>query len=138
MGYDLKVAERVRRSLAGQRDVVEKRMVGGLSFSVGGSMCCGVTGNALMVRVGAEARDRMLARPHVRPMEFAGRTLAGFVLIDPEGFRTDGALAAWVQQGLDFAATLPVKGPATSRRRLSNWRENNRHGQRKRSCSQLS
>ncbi len=93
-------------------------MVGGLSFAVGGSMCCGVTGNALMVRVGAEARDRMLARPHVRPMEFAGRALAGFVLIDPEGFRTDAALLAWVQRGLDFAATLPAvsHGPRRGRR----------------------
>ena len=130
MGYDLKIAERVRRSLASQRDVVEKRMVGGLSFSVGGSMCCGVTGSGLMVRVGAEARERALARPHVRPMEFAGRPLAGFVLIDSEGFRTEAALAAWVQQGLDFAATLPAKTPATSSRRLSTPRENKGHGQR--------
>jgi TfoX/Sxy family transcriptional regulator of competence genes len=113
MGYDLKTAERIRRILSSRSDVAEKRMVGGLSFAVGGSMCCGVTGNALMVRVGAEARDRMLARPHVRPMEFAGRALAGFVLIDPEGFRTDAALAAWVQRGLDFAATLPAKRAAT-------------------------
>ena len=130
MGYDLKIAERVRRTLASHRNVVEKQMVGGLSFVVGGSMCCGVTGSALMVRVGAEARQRALARPHVRPMEFAGRPLAGFVLIDPEGFRTDAALAAWVQQGLDFATTLPAKRPATSRRRLSTPRENKGHGRR--------
>ena len=118
MGYDLKTAERVRRILSSRSDVAEKRMVGGLSFAVGGSMCCGVTGDALMVRVGAEARDRMLARPNVRPMEFAGRALAGFVLIDPEGFRTDAALAAWVQRGLDFAATLPAlsHGPRRGRR----------------------
>jgi hypothetical protein len=109
MGYDLKTAERVRRILSDRSDVAEKRMVGGLSFSVGGSMCCGVTGRALMVRVGAEARDRVLAERHVRPMEFAGRPLAGFVLIDPEGFRTEAALANWVQRGLDFAATLPAK-----------------------------
>jgi hypothetical protein len=45
-------------------------------------------------------------------MEFAGRPLAGFVLIDPEGFRTDATLAAWVRRGLDFVATLPAKRPA--------------------------
>jgi hypothetical protein len=109
MAYDLKTAERVRRILSSRSDAVEKRMVGGLSFVVGGSMCCGVTGSALMIRVGAEARERVLAQQHVRPMEFAGRPLAGFVLVDPEGFRTDAALAAWVQRGLDFAATLPAK-----------------------------
>jgi TfoX/Sxy family transcriptional regulator of competence genes len=130
MAYDLKTAERVRRILSNRSDVAEKRMVGGLSFSVGGSMCCGVTGSALMVRVGAEARERVLAEPYVRPMEFAGRPLSGFVLIDPEGFRTDAALTAWVQRGIDFASKLPAKRPATSRRRLSTPRENKRHGQR--------
>jgi hypothetical protein len=79
---------------------------------VGGSMCCGVTGTALMVRVGPEARERALAQPHVRPMKFAGRALAGFVCVDPEGYRTDKALATWVQRGIDLVATLPVKGKA--------------------------
>jgi TfoX/Sxy family transcriptional regulator of competence genes len=124
MGYDLKTAERVRRILSNRNDVAERRMVGGLSFVVGGSMCCGVTGDALMVRVGAEARERTLARPHVRPMEFAGRPLAGFVLIDAAGYRTDAALAAWVQRALDFAATLPAKPSAARRPRSSTPREN--------------
>jgi hypothetical protein len=79
---------------------------------VNGSMCCGVTGTALMVRVGPQARERALARPHVRPMIFAGRQLAGFVCVDPEGYRTDAALAAWVQRGIDFVSTLPAKSPA--------------------------
>jgi TfoX/Sxy family transcriptional regulator of competence genes len=130
VGYDLKTAERVRQLLLKRSDVAEKRMVGGLSFVVGGSMCCGVTGSALMVRVGAEERDRVLAQPHVRPMKFAGRPLAGFVLIDPEGFRSDAALAAWVQRGLDFAATLPAKRPAAPTSRFSTPRENGRHGKR--------
>lgn len=88
--------------LSNRSDVVEKRMVGGLSFMVGGSMCCGVTGDALMVRVGADARDRALAEPHVRPMKLGGRPLAAFVCIEPAGFRTDAALRAWVQRGIDF------------------------------------
>jgi TfoX/Sxy family transcriptional regulator of competence genes len=124
MGYDLATAERVRRILSRRSDVAEKRMVGGLSFVVDGSMCCGVTGSELMIRVGAEARERALAEPHVRSMEFAGRPLAGFVLIDVEGFRTDAALAAWVQRGLDFVAVLPAKTPARRRPRSSSPREN--------------
>src|ERR1700730_1943109 len=106
MSYDLKTAERVRRILSNRSDVNEKRMVGGLSFMVAGSMCCGVTGSALMVRVGAEARDRALAEPHVRPMEFAGRPLAAFVCVDPPGFRTDATLRVWIQRGVDVVATL--------------------------------
>ncbi len=111
MGYDQQTAERVRRTLSGWPGVVEKRMVGGLSFMVDGHMCCGVTSTALMVRVGPEAYGRELARPHVRLMEFAGRPLAGYVCVDPEGFPTDRALAAWVQRGIDFVSTLPAKRP---------------------------
>jgi hypothetical protein len=109
VSYDQATAERVRRVLAGRPGVVEKRMVGGMSFSLGARMCCGVTGSALMVRVGREAREWALGQPTVRPIEMAGRALAGFVLVDPEGFATDAALATWVQRGVDFAATLAPK-----------------------------
>ena len=110
MGYDEKTAERLRRILSGRQGVVEKRMVGGRSFIVDGSMCCGVTGSGLMVRLGPEGAERALAEPYVQPMEFAGRRLSGFVEIEPDGYRTEKALARWVQGGLDFVSTLPVKG----------------------------
>jgi TfoX/Sxy family transcriptional regulator of competence genes len=109
MSYDPEAAGRVRRLLSGRGDVTEKKMVGGLSFLVNGNMCCGVTGTALMVRVGAEGREQALSEPHVRPMKFAGRALSGFVCVDPAGFAADDALARWVQRGLDFVSGLPVK-----------------------------
>jgi TfoX/Sxy family transcriptional regulator of competence genes len=119
MGYEEKTAERVRRILSRRRDVVEKKMVGGLSFMVNGRLCCGLTSTALMVRVGPEARERALAHPHVRPMKFAGRPLAGFVCVDPGGYRTDTALAKWIQRGIDFASALPATPSAARRRRRS-------------------
>ena len=109
MSYDPEAAERVRQQLSGRDDVVEKRMVGGLSFLVNGNMCCGITGIALMVRVGTEGREQALREPHVRPMQFAGRDLSGFICVEPAGFAADDALARWVQRGLDFVAGLPVK-----------------------------
>src|SRR5258708_39821160 len=117
MAYGNKAADRVRPILSRRRDVVEKRMVGGLCFMVRGSMCCGVTGTALMVRVGPEAREWALAQPHVQPMKFAGRPLGGFVCVDPAGIRTDTAVATWVQRGIDFVTALPAKGSATRKLR---------------------
>jgi len=93
MSYDEKAAERVRRVLAGGQDLAEKKMMGATCFMVSGSMCCGVTGSALMVRVGREAYQRTLAA-HVRPMEIGGgRRPSGFVLVDRKGYGTDAALA---------------------------------------------
>jgi TfoX/Sxy family transcriptional regulator of competence genes len=109
LSYDLAAAERVRHLLSGRSDVVEKKMVGGLSFLVNGNMCCGITGMALMIRVGAESREEALREPYVRPMLFAGRALSGFIRIEPEGYAADDALATWVQRGLDFVSGLPAK-----------------------------
>jgi TfoX/Sxy family transcriptional regulator of competence genes len=104
MGYDEKTADRLRRILAGRGDVVEKKMVGGLSFMVDGTLCCGVADRSLVVRLGEAARKRALAQPHVRPMTLGGRPLKAFILVDPEGYRTAAALARWVRKGL---ADLP-------------------------------
>ena len=113
MSYDPAAAERVRQLLSGRSNVVEKKMVGGLSFLVNGNMCCGITGTELMVRVGAESREQALREPYVRPMLFAGRALSGFICIEPEGYAADEALASWVQRGLDFVSGLPGK-PASA------------------------
>jgi TfoX/Sxy family transcriptional regulator of competence genes len=114
LSFDPEATARVRRLLAGRDDVVEKKMVGGLSFLVNGNMCCGITGLALMIRVGAESREQALREPHVRPMLLGGRVLSGFICIEPAGFAADEALASWVQRGLDFACGLPAKPVRTS------------------------
>jgi TfoX/Sxy family transcriptional regulator of competence genes len=111
MAYDEKDAERVRHILSHNRRLVEKTMMGGLVFMVDGHMCCGLSRGTLMVRVGRENRERILTLPHVRAMKIGGRSPAAFVRIDPEGYRTDKALAAWIQRGIDFISTLPAKEP---------------------------
>jgi TfoX/Sxy family transcriptional regulator of competence genes len=112
MAYDEKTAERVRKLLSGRRGGVEKKMMGGLCFMVNGGMCCSVSGRGgLMVRVGAQAHERMLAEPHAQPVEMRGRTMTGFVRVSPEGYRTDAALKKWIERGLAGVAARPAKAP---------------------------
>jgi TfoX/Sxy family transcriptional regulator of competence genes len=108
MTYDERTAARIRAVLARRRDVVERKMFGGLTFMVNGAMCCGITAEALVVRVGPAAHEAALAEPHVRPMTFTGRPLAGMVYVDPPGYRTTRALARWVQRGVEFVTAKPV------------------------------
>ena len=109
MAYDEELAERIRRALAGRQGVSEKKMFGGIAFILRGNMCCGIVGDELMVRVGPGRFQEALAEPHARPMDFTGRPMRGMVYVTPEGCRTDEALKRWVEQGLNFAATLPPK-----------------------------
>ena len=116
MAYDEKTAERVRALLSDRRDVVEKKLMGGLSFMVSGSMCCSVSGRGgLLIRVGAAAHAQMLAEPHVEPMGMRGRIMSGFVRVAPEGYRTGAALRKWVERGIAAARLAKAKPRKRSR-----------------------
>jgi TfoX/Sxy family transcriptional regulator of competence genes len=123
MPFDEKLAARVRDRLEGHPDVnsdlVERKMFGGLAFLVRGHMCCGIVNTELMVRVGPEGYEELLAEPHTRPMDFTGRPLKGMLYVSPAGLSTTRALGAWVDRGLRFVLTLPPKtsGPAPAARR---------------------
>lgn len=109
MAFDEGVAQRIREVLEGRPDIVEKKMFSGLAFMQAGHMCCGIVGETLMARVGPDAYDSALDFPHVRPMDFTGKPLKGFVYVEPDGFLEDDELRAWVDQCLTFTSTLPPK-----------------------------
>jgi TfoX/Sxy family transcriptional regulator of competence genes len=109
--YDEKLAERIRRAIPPTRDIAERKMFGGVAFLVDGKMFVGVTNNDLMVRVGPEGYEAALARPHVRPMDFTGRPLTGFVFVAASGARTSKMVSEWVRRSLTFVDTLPAKKP---------------------------
>jgi TfoX/Sxy family transcriptional regulator of competence genes len=109
MAYDEGLAERIREVLAKVPDVTEKNMFGGVCFLVAGNMCCGVTGDILMARVGPDRYAEYLALPHAREMDFTGKPLKGMIYVDSEGIAEDEDLEAWISRCRDFMKTLPAK-----------------------------
>ncbi|HKV42506.1 MAG TPA: TfoX/Sxy family protein [Blastocatellia bacterium] len=109
MSFDDGLARRVRSTLHGTGTIVERRMFGGLAFMVNGHMCCGIVGDKLVVRVGAENHGPALADPNSRPMDFNGKPMKGFVYVNPAGYGSAAALKRWVNRGLKFVLALPPK-----------------------------
>lgn len=109
MPYDEGLAERIRGIVEEDPRIREKKMFGGLTFLVDGSMSVGINGDELMVRVGPEAYQEALSRPHARPMDFTGRPMRGFVQVAPAGFEEDADLSAWVALAIAYAETQPAK-----------------------------
>ena len=61
-----------------------------------------------MVRVGPDRYEESLALPHVRPMDFTGKPLKGYVYVGPESYRTQPMVRSWVDKGM---ACVPPASP---------------------------
>ena len=109
MAYSESLAARIRQLLAGRKDIVEKKMFGGVGFLLSGNMLVGVWQDSLIVRLGPAGAEAALAQPHVREFDITGRPMKGWVMVEPDGMETDGQLADWVERAVAFVSTLPAK-----------------------------
>jgi TfoX/Sxy family transcriptional regulator of competence genes len=110
MAYDEDLANRVRELVAGQPNVTEKRMFGGLAFLIGGHMAVAASGQGgLMVRVDPKDTDALVTKPHAEPFEMRGRAMQGWLRVGAEGLRTKRQLEPWVGRGITYARSLPAK-----------------------------
>lgn len=111
MAYDEELAGRIRELVAGEPNLTERRMFGGLAFLIGGNMAVAASGQGgVMVRVDPAASEALVATTAARPMEMRGRELAGWLRVGAEDVRTGPELARWVELGTSFARSLPPKG----------------------------
>jgi hypothetical protein len=115
VAYDERLAERVRARLHRSGGIVELRMFGGWGATLRGNMAVGVLGRDLIVRVGPDRYDEWLAKPGVRPFDFTGRPMTGWVYVDGATLSNRRTLGAWVDRGIAFAAGLPPKAAPASR-----------------------
>jgi len=109
MACNAALVERIEKLLRRRRSVTQKKMFGGVCFLVNGNMCCGVERDKLVVRVRLEQYEQLLRRRHVKPMDFTGRPLRGFVYVLPQGLQSRAALKMWIDRGLRYAKSVPAK-----------------------------
>lgn len=109
MAYDEYLADRIRRILQEKRIVFsEKKMMGGLMFSVDDKMLCGIHidkkfgDSLLMARIGEAAYEAHIHKEECLPMDFTGRPMKGYIFVTPQGLDSDEDLVYWVQLALDF------------------------------------
>ncbi len=109
MAYDERLAQRIRAAFQGKPQITERKMFGGIAFLSKGHMFVGVTGSSLMARVGRELYAESLRRQHVRPMDFTGKPMRGYVFVAPEGTKSAAQLRFWLDLCERHVASLPPK-----------------------------
>jgi hypothetical protein len=110
MAYDEELADRIRELVAGESDLTEQKMFGGLGFLIGGNMAVAASGQGgVLVRVDPAESDALVATTSARLMEMRGRQMPGWLRVGPDDLRTEGQLAKWVELGTTYARSLPAK-----------------------------
>ncbi|HEY3542697.1 MAG TPA: TfoX/Sxy family protein [Gaiellaceae bacterium] len=105
MAYDEALAARIRGLVAGEPNLSEKKMFGGLAFLVGGNMTVAASGQGgLLVRVDPDQSDELVRTTAAETMVMRGRAMRGWLRVD-----AGGDLADWVARGVGYARSLPPK-----------------------------
>ena len=114
MVADWDLAASVRNALLDAGAIREVKMFGGIGFMLNGNLLAGASKRGLLVRVGKDCRGDALTRSGARPMVMRGRTMEGYVYVDPPAL-DDVAVQAWIQLAVAFVQTLPSKPEQKSR-----------------------
>ena len=110
MAYDEDLADRIRELVAGESDLTEKKMFGGLAFLIGGNMAVAASGQGgVMVRVDPVESNALVAKTSARLVVMRGRPMQGWLRVDGEHLRTRHQLTRWVELGTTYARSLPGK-----------------------------
>lgn len=105
MPYDEKLADRVRRALAGRPDLTEKKMFGGIAFLMKGAMCVGVNATDLIVRCEKDETEQLLTKKGVRVFDLSGgRPMKGWLLVGSEATKTAAGFKSWIDFALASAS----------------------------------
>jgi TfoX/Sxy family transcriptional regulator of competence genes len=109
MSCDEGLVQRIREALQGVGGTDEKRMFGGMCFTLNGHMLCGVIQDERLVRLGPQDYAAALKAAHVRQMDLSGRSMTGYALVAEPAYRADTALHRWLGTARGVVETLPRK-----------------------------
>jgi hypothetical protein len=109
MHSDPRLVERIHAATKDWRGLKAKQMFGGVGWMLHGNMCVGVWHESLVVRCAPADWPEHLKKKSVREMDITGRSMKGWLLIDPPALRTAAGLRGWLEVSRNFVATLPAK-----------------------------
>jgi TfoX/Sxy family transcriptional regulator of competence genes len=102
MGYNEKLADRIRERLADIPRIEEKEMMGGLTFMVNDKMCVGIIKDEMMCRIDPDLHDIVVEMTGCRTMDFTRRPMRGYILVEDTGMKTKEEFDYWINLALEF------------------------------------
>lgn len=69
---------------------------------VNNKMCCGIVKYQLMARIGPDVYEESLTKDGCKEMDFTGRSMNGYVYLEPGAIDMEDDLTYWIQLAIDF------------------------------------
>jgi TfoX/Sxy family transcriptional regulator of competence genes len=102
MAYDEKLAEKVRAALAGQKNLIEKKMFGGIGFMIDDKICIAVNKDDILIRCAPEETDELLSKRGAKIFDLSGaRPMKGWLLVGPEGTNMKKDFDWWINKAIE-------------------------------------
>lgn len=105
------LAARFAALLGRYGDVEPRQMFGCPAGFVHGNLFVGLFEDDINVKVGPKRLEEFRARGGTDFSPMAGRAMGGYVVVPREVRDDDEKLAEWVEAGLEYVRTLPLKEP---------------------------
>ncbi|MBK7105024.1 MAG: TfoX/Sxy family protein [Ignavibacteriae bacterium] len=102
MAYNEQLANRIRQKLSDLPNVIEKKMMGGLTFMYNDKMCVGILKDELMCRIDPALHEESVEKIGCRTMDFTKRPMKGYVMIDESGMKSQADFGYWLNLAIDF------------------------------------
>lgn len=103
MATDEYLLERIQNTMRSKNvDWYEKKMFGGHCFMVDDKMCFGTYRGGMMARIAPEESEALIERDGAEQMIHGGRTMTGYLFLEPEAFDTEDDLEFWIDKCLEF------------------------------------
>ena len=102
MAYNQILADRIREQLQDLEGIEEKEMMGGLCFMLNDKMCVGIIKDEIMCRFDPALYEEVLEKTGCHEMDFTGKPMKGWVLIDDSGMKTVADLNYWIGLSVDY------------------------------------
>jgi len=100
--YSESLANRVRERLSQLPNIVEKEMMGGLTFMYNDKMCIGIIKDELMCRIDPSLHEICVEKIGCRTMDFTKKPMKGYIMVDESGMSNKADFEYWVNLSLEF------------------------------------
>jgi TfoX/Sxy family transcriptional regulator of competence genes len=111
MPYNTMLEEKLENIIHLWDGIEIKKMFGGICYMINGNMAFGVLKDYLIVRMAPDLAAEKLNSIHVKEFDMTGRSMKGWIMVEPASWENSDELAEWIAIGRSFASSLPKKLP---------------------------